>query len=151
MPTAGIRPRDAAGNIEHLASVGGTTGLPPRGGDRKNKAKAMSIEWINDDTAAIGTIDAGLNGQALGSKGVTDAWDANTELSVPVTTRYLHVATDVDVFLITDTSADDPSTDPAYYPADKVHTIECRGHTKLHYKAVTAEETGTIYVTAFAV
>jgi len=107
------------------------------------------MPWIDDNTAAQEVLNAGLHGTALGSKNVTNAaWDNDSdELGLPTGVMYLHIATDVDVFLITNSSTEDPAKYPAYYQADSVYKIECRGHTKLHYRGVST--TGTIYVTAF--
>jgi hypothetical protein len=109
----------------------------------------MSEQHLNPDglTTAKLVVNAGLYGQALGSKAVTTSWDANSEIAIPANTVSLHVATDVKVHLITDNSTNDPATTPAWYPADNVYKLDCRGHTKLHCKAVSG--TGTIFVTAF--
>ena len=109
----------------------------------------MSEEHLSPDgsTTAKLILNAGLQGDALGTKAVSDAWDANDEIAIPAGASCLHVATDVDVHLITDNSTSDPTTDPAWYPSSNVYKLECRGHTKLHYKAVSG--TGNIYVTAF--
>jgi len=109
----------------------------------------MSEEHLSPDgaTTAKLILNAGLRGEALGTKAVTDGWDANGEITIPAGASCLHVATDVDVYLITDNSTDDPTTVPAWYPASNVYKLECRGHTKLHYKAVSG--TGSVFVTAF--
>jgi hypothetical protein len=109
----------------------------------------MSEQHLSPDglTTAKLVLNAGLHGQALGSQAVTNSWDANTEVAIPADTAFLHVTTDVNVHLVTDSSTNDPAVTPAWYPAGNVYKLECRGHTKLHYKAVSG--TGTIFVTAF--
>jgi hypothetical protein len=109
----------------------------------------MSEQHLSPDglTTAKLVLNAGLHGQALGSKAVTTSWDANGEITIPADTVFLHVTTDANVHLITDNSTNDPAVSPAWYPANNVYKLECRGHTKLHYKAVTG--TGEIFVTAF--
>ena len=94
----------------------------------------MSEEHLSPDgaTTAKLVLNAGLRGEALGTKAVTNLWDANGEITIPAGASCLHVATDVNVHLITDSSTSDPTTDPAWYPAAK---------------AVSG--TGNIYVTAF--
>jgi len=86
---------------------------------------------------------------ALGTKAATSDWDANTEISITANSYFVHVYVDEDMYIICDTSADDPTTNGAIYAKFQTHKIPCRGQTKLHYKTTAAGDTGNIYVTAF--
>ncbi|MCE5327894.1 MAG: hypothetical protein LLG01_15920 [Planctomycetaceae bacterium] len=87
----------------------------------------------------------------LAALATTNAWDANGELAIPAGTLFLYVYPSEDMFLVANTSADDPAAgaDGVFYAKGQVHMIPCRGQTKLHQKNVTAL-TGLIYGTAFA-
>lgn len=90
-----------------------------------------------------------------GMKTSGDAWDADSDevditLSGAIIPEYLHVSVKTNkVFLLVNSSADNPTTDGSWYEPDQTHIIACRNYTLLHYKSETSSAAGVIHVTVF--
>ena len=85
----------------------------------------------------------------LGAKTAGAAWDADSgELAIADDAELLHVHTTEDVYLLVNSSTDDPTVNGAVYAADQTHVVPCRGCTRLHYKRAGASD-ATISVSAF--
>jgi hypothetical protein len=111
---------------------------------------------VNPATAeGVAAVAAKLPGVAapntpLGNKTANSAtWDNDSgELSIPANTIELHVYCEGRMYLVVDSSTNDPSAAGAIYAGGITHRLPVSGQTKLHYKNAESSDVQKIYATA---
>lgn len=76
-------------------------------------------------------------------------WDNVAAGTIPADTKFLHVYSTQDIFIVCNNTAGNPTIDGCFYPKGQVHKIPCRGMTKLHHKNATAVA-GVLHWSAFS-